>query len=572
MKPPGGIGVTKKTQAELLAMIDPPTGKLFYDTTDNEYMYWSGVAWITLTPGASGIQNVIMVSPSGGDYDTIQAAIDSTDGVTPTVIMIGPGTYNENLVLKNFNTLVGYGIGRSVNIVGTSGTVITLPNIFSEMSNLQIDLNPITTGHKVLDSTAGGFHLLHNCGLISTSSANGITANVITNGSDSILGLVDCGVFYTMTGSAAGASTHNVIINKDSATLRFARVDSGYVLGDIDDDINFLHDSGTGSVQNVTLTFRGAVVNPSYSGSASIIKHTATHPITIDTKGLISLTGAGSGTGIAIIVDTPGGTGIVTSAQNQFEVSSFGLNYFADVDTGDVLNSSADIITASDNIRGAGKVNFIGSQEHAELESGGGGFVINTQNAWHAASSPAPGASSAHMNVELGLSGSISAFADYSGTVAGTVKVTTTAAHGLSTGDYITQTGTTNYNDIFQVTVIDATNYYITATWVSDDATGFFNRGSRIIPGRRGVYSINLAFVSTAAGSNQDFVLAIVINDTVVKEYPVKYGTAGTPSPSSGAGQPSLEKDDHLWLAIKNTTSITDISGADGDFNIHKIG
>lgn len=77
---------------------------------------------------------------------------------------------------------------------------------------------------------------------------------------------------------------------------------------------------------------------------------------------------------------------------------------------------------------------------------------------------------------DTSTTGSISAFADYSGTVAGTVKATTSAAHGLATNDYVTHTGTTNYNGTFQVTVIDADEYYFTDTWVSDDGTGTFTK------------------------------------------------------------------------------------------------
>jgi len=66
----------------------------------------------------------------------------------------------------------------------------------------------------------------------------------------------------------------------------------------------------------------------------------------------------------------------------------------------------------------------------------------------------------------------ISSFADYSGTVAGTVRVNTAAPHLLVTGMKVTIAGTTNYNGTFDVTKIDATSYYITDTWVANDAAG----------------------------------------------------------------------------------------------------
>ena len=63
-------------------------------------------------------------------------------------------------------------------------------------------------------------------------------------------------------------------------------------------------------------------------------------------------------------------------------------------------------------------------------------------------------------------SGVISAFADYGTTVAGTVKATDTA-HGLSTGDKVTISGSTNFNGTFTITKIDNDNFYFTDTWAS---------------------------------------------------------------------------------------------------------
>ena len=71
----------------------------------------------------------------------------------------------------------------------------------------------------------------------------------------------------------------------------------------------------------------------------------------------------------------------------------------------------------------------------------------------------------------------ITAFADYSGTVAGTVKVTS-VAHGLPVGPTasIGIYGTTNYNGVYTVTYIDANNFYFTKAWVYNDATGWWGK------------------------------------------------------------------------------------------------
>jgi len=65
--------------------------------------------------------------------------------------------------------------------------------------------------------------------------------------------------------------------------------------------------------------------------------------------------------------------------------------------------------------------------------------------------------------------GSITAFADGGG---GTVVDVTSVGHGLSTGDEVVISNTTNYNGTFTVTYIDDDTFEITDTWVSDDATG----------------------------------------------------------------------------------------------------
>lgn len=66
---------------------------------------------------------------------------------------------------------------------------------------------------------------------------------------------------------------------------------------------------------------------------------------------------------------------------------------------------------------------------------------------------------------------SITAFADYSGTVSGTTSVTA-ASHNLISGDYCTIDDTSNYDDDYEVVRIDDDTFYIAETFVADDATG----------------------------------------------------------------------------------------------------
>lgn len=102
-----------------------------------------------------------------------------------------------------------------------------------------------------------------------------------------------------------------------------------------------------------------------------------------------------------------------------------------------------------------------------------------------------------------GKTGSITAYADYSGTVAGSTSVTSTA-HDLSTGDIISIRGTTNYNGVYEVTVIDANTFYIMEAFVADDGASDWEKGDQFTVGQTGKYQMdyNISFSEGgAAGS-----------------------------------------------------------------------
>jgi hypothetical protein len=81
-----------------------------------------------------------------------------------------------------------------------------------------------------------------------------------------------------------------------------------------------------------------------------------------------------------------------------------------------------------------------------------------------------------------GTAGAITAYANYGGTVPGTVRVTS-AAHGLLTGDIISIRGCTNYLGIFAITKIDNNSFYIFDTWVADDGASDWDKGAYLLAG-----------------------------------------------------------------------------------------
>lgn len=109
-----------------------------------------------------------------------------------------------------------------------------------------------------------------------------------------------------------------------------------------------------------------------------------------------------------------------------------------------------------------------------------------------------------------GVRTAITAFADATG---GEVQATATG-HGLSTGQWAGINGTTSYNGMFQVTVVDVNNFKITATWVADDATGFVTRGDQftINPGGDGAWHGNFSMSGSAAAVNKEYEWHILVS------------------------------------------------------------
>ena len=73
-----------------------------------------------------GYKNVVSVSPTGGDYATITAALNSITNASATnryLLWVGPGTYNERVAMKPFVDIEGSGEKTTrITHVGSSGT------------------------------------------------------------------------------------------------------------------------------------------------------------------------------------------------------------------------------------------------------------------------------------------------------------------------------------------------------------------------------------------------------------------------------------------------------------------
>lgn len=208
--------------------------------------------------------------------------------------------------------------------------------------------------------------------------------------------------------------------------------------------------------------------------------------------------------------------------------------------------------------------------------------VIDTANTYHAVfqgignndGTLAPQQDSTFFTYKAGVNYSITHFTDYSGTVAGTTKVTTSATHALLVNEPITITGTTNYNGAYIVTgVIDGTNFYITKAFVADDATGSARRPATIKVLQDGIYRLAFNISGVAETNNDVFKWEMNKDITPLDNISARaVWTSGSNYRSNSAtGFCSLTANQYLWLSVKNYSGTGDLTMNNINININRI-
>lgn len=146
--------------------------------------------------------NTVQVWPGGAQFTTIQAAINSITNASPQLqyqVSIGPGTYNENVTMKDNIFLMG--AGEDTTTITAPGQMNFGGGVVNSASNCGIsDLSITATGGswgtcpvgiKIMGS--GKFHISNVTITCSDSNNPGNNIRGITNNTGSYVGYVIIG-------------------------------------------------------------------------------------------------------------------------------------------------------------------------------------------------------------------------------------------------------------------------------------------------------------------------------------------------------------------------------------------
>jgi hypothetical protein len=179
-------------------------------TTPQGTDYLSGVEQVT-----DGTHTFVLVDPSGS-FTTIQAAIDAAS--PGDTILIGAGTYNENVHVTKSDLTIENSSGETVTINGTGGYAGAI-TIDSGVTGTTIQSSDGDPTHFVLTgSPSGQVAALYLVGSNDDTSINGITAEASAVGSGGLNAVLTGGdqhnvTFESNVFSAAGTAGQLVYVN-----------------------------------------------------------------------------------------------------------------------------------------------------------------------------------------------------------------------------------------------------------------------------------------------------------------------------------------------------------------------
>jgi len=172
--------------------------------------------------------------------------------------------------------------------------------------------------------------------------------------------------------------------------------------------------------------------------------------------------------------------------------------------------------------------------------------------------------------IDAGGSVDILSFADYSGTVAGTIKSTTDGAHSFATGDIVCLVGTNiadgganDYEGQYEITVIDADEFYFTnANWnATTTAVAKKPDTLRADTGSAGSYIYNGSASASSVLGDKEYDWTLFKDTTRSEKVNARqyHKNANEYVTVVGTGVFEVSNGEKFWFAIRGNTDATNL-------------
>lgn len=191
-------------------------------------------------------------------------------------------------------------------------------------------------------------------------------------------------------------------------------------------------------------------------------------------------------------------------------------------------------------------------------------LVIDEADTWHGRINVSEGSNCGEMTFHAGFKQAITVWADGPG---GDVTATSAGiqAAGLAVGDFITITGTTNYNGIYEVQAVDVNTFDITHSWDGNDAAGTITLPAHYHVDEAicaGLWKITSNMSLTPAGNSKEYDTCVFVNATPQTRIFATHKTknAGDYDTVAFDGFMTLANGDVIWLGIMGKTDATNLT------------
>lgn len=349
------------------------TGSIRGSVSDEPYSAtsWDGISG--MAPSKNAVRDLIVgglatnyaqtviVAKSGGQYTTIQGAIDSiTDATTSKryAVIVYPGVYTENIVMEDYVDIVGFGRTNSI-ISATSGTAVTFPANKGTVMDMGITAAYGTLGaNSTAISSAGADSAMVRCDLIVSKSGGDFTMRSVSVTAGSFR-MTDCYHSYAITGTTTATSLTQSAFYQTGALTLFLVNNNELIMtcDDTNDDVVGF-ETNSGSVGSFILKNNILTVSAADTACALWLQGTATGATVTDNRFTVSGT---ANTSWGLYIDSTAGGATVKTLNNEINITSSGNAYSCEVLTGDIWNSFFDEITAAEGTTGAGTKNMVSS-------------------------------------------------------------------------------------------------------------------------------------------------------------------------------------------------------------------